>query len=158
MHKMQINFIEEVERVTEEERRYKNKTEMYKKWLNLPEKTLIREGTKEREELSAILWETYCELYQKAYHECLTLPDDEYIWMNPTSKDYWVLNKKDETGGEHIETCPYCGAKLSEGKGDAVLYKAESKYWLFYLHYDVPMRENGFQSPEDREKIRKVWG
>lgn len=42
---------------------------MYKKWLTLPDKMLIREGTKERERLAAILWGAYCKLYQKAYHE-----------------------------------------------------------------------------------------
>lgn len=155
----QLNFAVDLERKDQEERWFQENTAMYEKWLTLPDKTLVKDGTTEREHLSGILRNAYCKLYQRALHECQSLPEDEYIWMNPgPSRNYWVLNKRGVCGGEHIETCPYCGAELGKGKGDAVLYKAEEKYWLFYLHFDVPMRQLGYQPKEDREAIKRVWG
>jgi hypothetical protein len=154
----QLNFLEDIERKTKEERSYNKNCRMYAEWLDLPEKTLIKEGSHEREFLSEILAAGYCGLYGEALHECSNLPSDEYIWMNCCEEEYWVLNKKGVCGGEHIEICPYCGAELGKGKGDAYLYKAEPKYWLFFLHYDKPMYELGYQPEADREAIRKVWG
>jgi hypothetical protein len=143
---------------TEKEQVFQAKTEMYNKWLTLPDKILIRDGTPERVTLSTDLWNGYCKLYGQARHECENVPEDEYIWMNPCSANYWVLHIKDNIEGKHVKVCPYCGAELGNGKGDASLYKAGAKYWLFYLHYDKPMHDLGFQPKEDREAIRKVWG
>lgn len=143
---------------TEKEQAFRAKTEMYHKWLTLPDKILVRDGTPERETLSTDLGDGLCKLYGHARHECKNVPEDEYIWMNPCQWNYWVLHSEGKIAGERIKVCPYCGAELGNGKGDAYLYKAEAKYWLFYLHYDVPMHNLGFQSKEDREAIRKVWG
>jgi ribosomal protein L24E len=154
----QLNFMEDMERKAREDRYYDEKCRMYAEWLGLPEKTLIKDGSPEREVLSGILGAGYCKLYGAAHHECLDMPEGEYIWMNHCERNYWVLHRKDQIQGKHVEKCPYCGAELGKGKGDAYLYKADPKYWLFYLHYDKPMHELGYQPKEDREAIRKVWG
>lgn len=154
----QINFLEQIERADREERQFQENKKLYEQWLELPEKTFVKEGTSERENLNDILWNNYCKLYSYAHHECEGLPNDEYIWLNAVEHEYWVLNKKANVSGKHIEICPYCGAELGKGKGDAYLYKAEAKYWLFYLYWEVPIHDRGFQSPEERQKIKEVLG
>jgi hypothetical protein len=143
---------------TEADKRFRNLTKLYNKWLMLPEKTLIKEGTPERKKLNSTLWENYCKLYGQAYHECDGIPQNEYIWLNPCDYEYWVLNQKGTIGGKHIEICPYCGAKLGNGEGNAYLYKADYSYQLFYLYWEVPMHERGYQSPEERQRIKERWG
>lgn len=154
----QINFLDDMQRDSEKEERFQKIKQMYEKWLTLPEKTLIKEETAEREKLNVALWDGYCKLYGCALHECEGVPNNEYIWMNPCEHEYWVLHNKDTISGEHIEVCPYCGVELGKGKGDAYLYKADAKYWLFYLYWEIPMHDRGFQSPEERQKIKEVWG
>jgi ribosomal protein L24E len=154
----QLNLFEMLEAESEKERSFKEKTDRYNRWLALPDEILIKEGSEERENLSGILWGNYRELYGMARHECERIPENQYIWMNPCECNYWVLHTEGEICGEHIEKCPYCGAELGKGKGDAYLYKAEAKHWLFYLHYDVPMHNLGYQPKEDRSAIKKVWG
>ena len=154
----QLDLFEQFERDNEKERQYRDMTEMYQQWLKMPDKIFVKEGTPEREHLSAELWRGYCKLYQHAHHECANLPPDKYIWMNPCGHNYWVINIKGEVCGKKADICPYCGAELSKGKGDAVLYKAESKYWLFYLHFDVPKHEGREPTPEDRAAIKAIWG
>jgi len=154
----QINLFEQIEQDEEKERRFAERKALYEQWLSLPEVTHIAEGTKERAEIAWILYQTRTQLYIDALHVCDNLPDTHRIWLNPSSNNYWVLNENGVCGGEHIENCPYCGAELSEGRGNVILKKAPAKYWLFYLHYDIPMRELGYQPAEDREAIRAVWG
>lgn len=154
----QINLLEQLEQEQKAEQRFQEHTRLYHEWLNLPKKILVKEGTPERENLTEELWYGYCSLYKCAHHECPNMPPDKYIWLNPTQKDYWVLATHGVIESKHITECPYCGTKLSEGKGDAVLYKCEPKYWLFYLYYEVPMHERGYQTPEERQKIKEVWG
>lgn len=153
-----FDFIEDPEKTKREDETFQRKTDMYEKWLSLQERTLIKEGTSERATLNETLWANYCELYGQALHECERLPEDEYIWMNACKHEFWVLNKRGECQGTQINKCPYCGAELGKGKGNVYLYKAEAKYWLFYLYFDRPMYERGFQSPEERQKIKEVWG
>lgn len=43
--------------------------------------------------------------------------------------EYWVMNDIGNPAGEHIETCPYCGADLKNGAGDVVLVKADGGWW-----------------------------
>ena len=128
----QINFLDGIDRSEEKERWYREKAATYKEWLTLPEKTFIRGVTPERENLASILLNGLGELYQYAHHECKNMPEDEYIWMNSVEDNYWVRRKPGVMEGEHVKICPYCGADLAGGKGDAVLYKAEPKYWAFY--------------------------
>lgn len=157
----QVSMFEEIEksdRQRKDDERFEEQTVKYKKWLTLPDETLIKEGTPEREGLAYILGDGYCELYYSAYHLCNEMPKEKYIWLNHCEDNYWVLHHEDNISSKHVEECPYCGAKLGEGKGDAILYKAPAKYWLFYLHWDMPMRKLGYQPKEDREAIRKVWG
>jgi len=154
----QINLFEQVEHDEEKERRFADKKAKYEKWLTLPEETHIAEDSKERADINNILYHGFCELYSSALHDCETIPDTHRIWLNHNNRDYWVLNETGVCGGERIDICPYCGAELSQGKGNIKLIKAEARHWLFYLHYDIPMRELGYQPPEDREAIRAVWG
>lgn len=155
---MQLDLFEIQEVQERQDKRFRRMTEKYQKWLTLPDRTRIKEGTLERKLLSGILWSNYCELYSSAEHRCESMPDDMYIWMNPCHNEYWVINKRGNIQGEKADVCPYCGAELHKGKGDAYLYKAEAKHWLFYLHYDVPMKKYGYQPKEDREAIRNRWG
>lgn len=155
---MQIDLFAEIEREEKEESQFRAIEKMYNEWKALSEITRVPEGSDERANLASILNYGYCKLYWHAYHECPELPDTQYIWLNGNYENYWVLNERGAGEGEYIKTCPYCGAELSKGKGSANLYKAPEKYWLFYLHYDIPMRELGYQPEDDREKIRAVWG
>ena len=57
-----------------------------------------------------------------AVHVCDKKPDDVKIWLNAMAPaEYWVLNSGDDPCGEHIEVCPYCGAKLNDGAGDVLI-------------------------------------
>lgn len=155
----QLNLFEIQAEQKKKEEYFRSKTEMYNKWLVLPDKILVKDGASERSTLSADLWRGYCKLYSKALHECRNMPDDMEIWVNPCEpENYWIIHSKHEISGEKVDICPYCGAELSKGKGDAYLYKAPAKYWLFYLHFDIPMHNLGYHPKEDREAIRKVWG
>ena len=154
----QINFLDSIERKSREEEIFQEHKQMYEKWLTLSERIFVKEGTPERENLNNALWDGYCKLYGCAHHECEGIPKDKYIWLNPAEYEYWVLTDKETVQGEHIEICPYCGTELGKGKGDAYLYKAEAKYWLFYLYWEIPMHDRGVQSPEERQKIKEIWG
>lgn len=62
-----------------------------------------------------------------AIHVCGAQPDDVKIWLNAMApQEYWVLNSGDDPCGEHIEVCPYCGAKLKEGAGDVLMLPLKS--------------------------------
>lgn len=108
----------------------------YEQWLLLPQETLIREGSPERDRVREILANGYCDLYSKALHRCAKLPAHREIWLNHCDKDYWVIHTKGEPQGDKCDVCPYCGAKLKDGKGDVVLIKAEAKRYANYKHWN----------------------
>lgn len=55
-------------------------------------------------------------------HVCDQKPENVKIWLNAMMPaEYWVMNKLDNPCGEHIETCPYCGANLNDGEGDVLI-------------------------------------
>lgn len=59
------------------------------------------------------------------------LPDDKYIWLNEIEPaEYWVMNDSGTRPGEHIDTCPFCGANLKAGGGDVLLVKADGGWWV----------------------------
>lgn len=65
------------------------------------------------------------------FREWQGLPEGKYIWLNHIeAPEYWVINDEGNPCGEHIETCPYCGADLKNGAGDVVLVKADGGWWV----------------------------
>lgn len=103
---------------------------LFQKWLRLPEKTLVPAGTPERKRLLADVRAGYSTLYQQAQHTCPQMPDDKYIWLNEVeAAEFWVVNTAGEVCGEKADVCPFCGADLKHGEGDAVLVKAGPRYW-----------------------------
>lgn len=115
--------------VAAEEKAVKNEV-LFQKWLQLPEKMLVPAGTHERERLLADVRAWYSVLYQQAQHTCPQMPADKYIWLNEVEPaEFWVLNTVGEVCGEQADECPFCGANLKHGGGDAVLIKAGSRFW-----------------------------
>lgn len=103
---------------------------LFQKWLQLPEKTLVPAGTPERNRLLGEVRAWYSVLYQQAQHTCPQMPADKYIWLNEVeAAEFWVINTVGEVCGEKADVCPFCGADLKQGEGDAVLIKAGPRFW-----------------------------
>lgn len=106
---------------------------LFRKWLQLPEKTLIRAGDPERHKLLAEVRAGYSTLYQQAQHTCPQMPADKYIWLNEVEPaEFWVVNTVGNVCGDKADVCPFCGADLKNGGGDAVLIKAGPRFWEVY--------------------------
>ena len=126
-------------------------TEKYLKWVSLPDITIVKENSNERHIVANMVWDGNYDLYNDAEHQCEQKPSNIKIWENPAAgANYWVINKKPDACGESCDTCPFCHAELSKGKGDVVLIKAAPWRWNRYLYYYTPMHERGFVTPEER--------
>lgn len=153
----QINLFVEQQKKDDEERWFQEEREQYNEWLTLAEKKILLVGTPERASLREMLETGYCKLWSRALHTCGAMPQDRYIWLNCIEPpEYWVLNEKGTAAGEHIDICPFCGAKLSAGECDAALSKAHPSYWVLFLYFDVPMHQKGFVTEEERKKLREM--
>lgn len=81
---------------------------------------LIRAGTYDRARVAGRA-RAECGRIQ-ALHVCPQKPENIKIWLNAMMPlEYWVMNKSGNPCGEHIETCPYCGAALKDGCGDVLV-------------------------------------
>lgn len=115
--------------VDKEEKAIENEV-LFQKWSRLSDKTFVPAGTPERERLLTDLRTGYGILYKKAQHICSPMPSDKYIWLNEVEEaEFWIMNSVGEVCGEKIDVCPFCGADLKHGEGDAVLVKAEPRFW-----------------------------
>lgn len=84
----------------------------------------ISAGTPERVSLHQTLSDNLGTLYQAAHHVCAEMPKDTVIWLNEVeAPEYWVMRPVDSPMGDDVQTCPFCGANLSKGEGNAVLIK-----------------------------------
>ena len=81
---------------------------------------LIRSGTYDR---ARVVGRARAECGRiQALHVCPQKPENIKIWLNAMMPpEYWVMNKSGNPCGEHIETCPYCGAALKDGCGDVLV-------------------------------------
>ena len=103
---------------------------MFQEWVALPAEKLIPASSPERHGVQPDLARGYCMRWRGAFHRCPGLPRDRYIWLNEIEPpEYWVMNLIGDPCGEHIETCPFCGADLKHGGGDVVLVKADDGWW-----------------------------
>lgn len=116
----------------EKERRQEKRMEqMFQQWLSLPEKMLVTAADPRRGEVKAMLQSGYCLTWQEALHQCQELPPEKYIWLNYIEPaEYWVMNDVGDPAGEHVETCPFCGANLKAGGGDVLMVKADDGWWV----------------------------
>lgn len=129
---------------------------LYEEWIALPDETLVSESSLQRENLADVL--NYGYLFGGAHHVCKGIPEGHIIWMNGVEKNYWVLRAPGKIVGTHVEICPFCGANLAEGEGDAVLLKGDKKHWAYYIHYEVPVHTFGVQSKLDRTAMLAAMG
>ncbi len=128
----------------EEQERKEAQAKMFREWMTMPAEKLVLAVSSERMDVRSDLAHGYCMRWSKALHRCPGLPDDQYIWLNEIEPpEYWVLNRNGDQCGEHVETCPFCGADLKHGGGDVVLHKADDGWW----------RIQGFIK-EDEEYVR----
>lgn len=104
--------------------------ELFKKWSQLPEKTIVSAGSPERSRLLTDVRAGHGNLYRQARHTCPQMPIDKYIWLNEVEEaEFWVVNTVGDVFGEKADECPFCGADLKHGGGDAVLVKAGPRFW-----------------------------
>lgn len=114
----------------DEKLRETEKEKLFRQWQSLPNELVILSGDPKRREVRSMLATRYCFLWRQALHRCPGLPEGKYIWMNCIERpEYWVMNDIGNPAGEHIETCPYCGADLKNGAVDVVLVKADGGWW-----------------------------
>lgn len=105
--------------------------QMFQRWKELPDETLVSAKDPRRPEVKSMLAEGYCLLWKEALHRCPGLPADKYIWLNYIEPaEYWVMNDVSDPAGEHVEFCPFCGADLKHGAGDVVLTKADDGWYV----------------------------
>ena len=117
--------------VVEEQEKETEAKLIFRKWQGLPEEKFIHEGDPMRAQVRGELARWYCSRWAQALHRCAELPDGKSIWLNHIeAPEYWVINDEGNPCGEHIETCPYCGADLKNGAGDVVLVKADGGWWV----------------------------
>lgn len=81
---------------------------------------LVRSGTYDR---SRVAGRARAECGKiEVLHVCPQKPENIKIWLNAMMPpEYWVMNKSGNPCGEHIETCPYCGAALKDRCGDVLI-------------------------------------
>lgn len=104
---------------------------LFRQWQSLPAEMPVPSGDPQRRDVRSMLGEKYCFLWKQALHRCQGLPDDKYIWLNEIEPaEYWVMNDSGNPAGEHIDTCPFCGANLKAGGGDVLLVKADGGWWV----------------------------
>lgn len=117
--------------VVEEQEKETEAKLVFREWQGLPKEKFIREGDPMRAQVRGELARWYCSRWAQALHRCAGLPDGKSIWLNHIeAPEYWVINDEGNPCGEHIETCPYCGADLKNGAGDVVLVKADGGWWV----------------------------
>ena len=81
---------------------------------------LIRSGTYDRARVAGRARAECGKI--EVLHVCPQKPENIKIWLNAMMPpEYWVMNKSGNPCGEHIETCPYCGAALKDGCGDVLV-------------------------------------
>lgn len=108
--------------------------EMYREWQALPSEKRIASGSQQRRAARADLSHGYCRRWMSMQHVCPDMPPDTYAWLNYCQPpEYWVLHKRSEVAGDHIDVCPYCGANLAGGDGDVTMIKADERYWRPFL-------------------------
>jgi len=125
--KSQISLFDTDEEALDVARRKK----IYNGWFNMPDEQLIKDETIARQKLfinyryGTDLWH----MCPRILHVCPQMPESINIWFQSCEgPEYWVSTRKgDPESGEHIETCPYCGAHLSDRCGDVVIYKSQRK-------------------------------
>lgn len=82
---------------------------------------LVKSGTEEREKVKKI---PILQGGVQIVHICEEQPQNIKIWQNVFAPGhYWLLRKKEEVCGKHIDFCPYCCAMLSIGAGDVAVVK-----------------------------------
>lgn len=106
---------------------------LFRRWQSLPAELPVLSGDPKRRDVRSMLGEKYCFLWKQALHRCQGLPAGKYIWLNYIElPEYWVMNDEGNPAGQHIETCPFCGANLKAGEGDVVLVKANGGWWAVH--------------------------
>lgn len=81
---------------------------------------LIRSGTYDRARVAGRARAECGKI--EVLHVCPQKPENIKIWLNAMMPpEYWVMNKSGNPCGEHIETCPYCGAALKDRYGDVLV-------------------------------------
>jgi len=127
----QISFFE----MDEAERTKARWQRIYELWLAMPNEIFMADGTAERAGMygkHAYMTELWM-ITRSIHHTCAGMPENYKCWLNTCEPaEYWVLTQKgDVESGRHIKLCPYCGARLIDGRGDITIYKDQRRHHCF---------------------------
>jgi len=96
--------------------------------LHIADGSIARKGLHSNYKYSTDLWL----ITRFIRHKCAYMPRNMYCWLNTCQPpEYWVFTKKNEATGRHVDACPYCGARLKDGRGDVTVYKDRRRHHFF---------------------------